>query len=888
MKKLFLILILFLPFYLCGQKISLKGQITDSLSTPLPFANIIADPVEEGSIAFSFSDEKGNYRLSLEKNITYSLTVSHMGFLPDTLTFKPKKDSVLNFKMQPASESLDAVKLTYRQPIKVKEDTLIYRTDVFATGRERKLRDLIRNLPGMEIDRAGNVKVQGKKVTRVMVEDKIFFTGDSKLAVNNIPADAVDEIEVMDNYSRVGFLKGLEDSEEMAMNIRLKKEKKQFVFGEIEAGGGIENRYKLSPSLYYYSPKTTFNLLGDLNNTGQKSFTLNDYRKLEENSNKLIMRTRGYSSVKADDFAQSLSQSDYKKSINKFAGLSFSHDFNAKSRLASYGIWSAMNNQTQVETINNYYSLGNTLEDRQDHEIQKPNFGIGKLSLESLLNTYTDLSLNTYFKYSNSHFLDEFSSVIQQDSYFIKTNRQIEDLSFRQEAEWHKQFNKKHTTSASVQYEFKKDHPNTEWFTDRTILEEILPWVAEPIYKINQFKENSGHHFDAVLKHYLVLNRFNHLYFSLGGNLSFDKYSSSEAQVLEDQHLNDFSTAGFGNELNLNLRDLYSGIQYKTQQGNLTVRPGLFLHQYFWTVQQFGETGKHQKTLLLPELNAKLKLKNAHLITFDYKLKSQFPQVSQFAEGYILQSFNRVFRGNRELNHELYHQLNLWLNKIDLPNNLFYHLLVGYNIYEKRIVNTLINEKGIDFISTPAGYGFENQMLNLNGKLEKGFGKIKANLGIRLTKVDYETPFNDKTLKQHQNSSSFNIGLRTNYDNFPNLDLSYQKSFSSFMSVSKSKFETDIFSATLEYNILENIGVMLDYEFENYKNKSLGHHNFFNIANATVFYEKKNSPWRFEVTGSNIFNERYKRRNSFSSLVISDKKTFILPGMVLLNIVYKL
>ncbi|WP_339614016.1 hypothetical protein [uncultured Winogradskyella sp.] len=138
------------------------------------------------------------------------------------------------------------------------------------------------------MDREGNVMVNGKKVTKVLVENKPFFTGDSKLAVNNIPADAVAKVEILDNYNEVAMLKGLQDSEDMAMNILLKEDKKKFVFGDVEVGAGIEDRYLVHPNLFYYSPKTNLNFIGDLNNQGIKSFSFNDYLEFDGGFGRLI------------------------------------------------------------------------------------------------------------------------------------------------------------------------------------------------------------------------------------------------------------------------------------------------------------------------------------------------------------------------------------------------------------------------------------------------------------------------------------------------------------------------------------------------------------------------------------------------------------------------
>ena len=93
-------------------------------------------------------------------------------------------------------------------PVSVKGDTLIYNADSFKSGTEKKLEDVLNKLPGVEVTEDGEIEVEGKTVTKVMVEGKDFFDGDSKLAVKNIPANALDKIQVLKNHNEVGQLKG--------------------------------------------------------------------------------------------------------------------------------------------------------------------------------------------------------------------------------------------------------------------------------------------------------------------------------------------------------------------------------------------------------------------------------------------------------------------------------------------------------------------------------------------------------------------------------------------------------------------------------------------------------------------------------------------------------
>src|SRR5690554_582100 len=234
-----------------------------------------------GTMKYYITQADGKYYLDLDQNIPYEVSASYIGYERAVITYTPTtKNDIHDFVLSSSNESLETVTIKY-EPIEFKKDTIVYNVAAFNTGSERKLRDVLKNLPGVEVDRDGKVTVNGNPVSRVLVENKVFFTGNSRLAVNNIPADAVNKVEVLENYSDIALLKGLEDSEETVLNIVLKEDKKQFVFGDIEAGGGIEERYLIYPKLFYYSPKTSVNFIADINNLSEKSFTLQDYIEFE-------------------------------------------------------------------------------------------------------------------------------------------------------------------------------------------------------------------------------------------------------------------------------------------------------------------------------------------------------------------------------------------------------------------------------------------------------------------------------------------------------------------------------------------------------------------------------------------------------------------------------
>src|SRR5690606_21573494 len=160
----------------------------------------------------------------------------------------------LPIQMEGEGIMLEGIEIVHEMPVSIKGDTIIYNADSFTSGTERKLEDVLKKLPGVEVDEDGNIKVEGKEVSKLMVEGKDFFDGDTKLGAKNIPADAIDKVQVLRNYNENDQMRSVTDNQDnLAMNIKLKEGKKNFWFGEISAAAGNDERYVLNPKLFYYS-----------------------------------------------------------------------------------------------------------------------------------------------------------------------------------------------------------------------------------------------------------------------------------------------------------------------------------------------------------------------------------------------------------------------------------------------------------------------------------------------------------------------------------------------------------------------------------------------------------------------------------------------------------
>jgi hypothetical protein len=282
MKKFITLLLLFVATITYAQ-VELKGVVLDSLGTPLELANVIAINKETSALeSFSVTAEDGKFLLSLSENQTYNMQISYIGMKTFEEELSTQETNIKkDYNLSP-DNSLDMVELSYEMPVTVRGDTLIYNADSFKNGSERKLEDVLKNLPGVEINEDGQIEVEGKVVNKLMVNGKDFFDGDTKLASKNIPSKAVDKIQVLRNYSEVGQLSGVTNNQDnVAINIKLKEGKESFWFGNVTAGVGVaqeEGLYVVQPKLFFYSPKFSLNFIGDLNNIGETALSRRDIR----------------------------------------------------------------------------------------------------------------------------------------------------------------------------------------------------------------------------------------------------------------------------------------------------------------------------------------------------------------------------------------------------------------------------------------------------------------------------------------------------------------------------------------------------------------------------------------------------------------------------------
>ena len=262
----------------------LEGIIADSTGVGLPAATVVLmHPKDSIMSSFGVSDPNGHFLLKRVAPGEHLLQISYLGYEPYyqrfTLDVQTPKLNLGTLKLQPANTLLKGVDINaQRAPMAFKKDTVEYNAGAFQTQPGSVVEDLLKKLPGVEVQSDGSIRAHGERVQNVLVEGKEFFGQDPKIATKNLPADAVDKVQVYDKKSERAEFTGIEDGrDEKTINLKLKEDKKNGYFGNANAGYGTEERYEGRFNINSFGKKTQMSALGLANNNNQPGFSFDDY-----------------------------------------------------------------------------------------------------------------------------------------------------------------------------------------------------------------------------------------------------------------------------------------------------------------------------------------------------------------------------------------------------------------------------------------------------------------------------------------------------------------------------------------------------------------------------------------------------------------------------------
>ncbi len=250
---------------------TLFGSVTDTAGESLPQASVRVLAARDSSLVkAAVTNNNGRFTISGIKQGKYLIEASYVGFEAQTrpVTVGEKDIRLKPFALSEGSIALkEAVVTGIKTPVKVMEDTIEFNADSYKTQPNAVVEDLVKRLPGAEVDSEGKITVNGKEVKKILVDGKEFFADDPTVASRNLPVEMIDKLQVVDRKSDLARMTGVDDGEdETVINLTVKKGMNNGWIGNIEAGYGTDDRYKANFNFNRFWDGNQFTILGSANN----------------------------------------------------------------------------------------------------------------------------------------------------------------------------------------------------------------------------------------------------------------------------------------------------------------------------------------------------------------------------------------------------------------------------------------------------------------------------------------------------------------------------------------------------------------------------------------------------------------------------------------------
>lgn len=316
---------------------------------PIESATVYVERIKDSTIVtYTISDKDGKFKL---QNSTYDSSlnffVSYVGYetyLKKLTIDKEKIDlGTISLKL---NNQLDEVLIKSTAPITIKKDTLEFNVKSFKTKKDANVEDLLKQLPGVEVDEEGKITVNGKEVNKILVNGKPFFGNDPTITTKNLTKDIIEKIQIVDTKTKSQAFTGeAGDDENKTINLTIKEENNKGVFGRVSAGAGTDKRYEFAGMANFFDNDQRISVLVGGNNTNSPGFSFGEISKMFGNGGGISFNSNGTFSVGGRSFGggQGITTS-------RNAGLNYADKIGENSDISGDYFYSSSNSENETSS----------------------------------------------------------------------------------------------------------------------------------------------------------------------------------------------------------------------------------------------------------------------------------------------------------------------------------------------------------------------------------------------------------------------------------------------------------------------------------------------------------------------------------------------------------
>ncbi len=881
-KKYFIVFINCLILSLSGnfaysQSIVL-GKVTDTLQNPIPFANVIVKAHnQEAIIAYTTTEENGHFQFSIDKEGSHEVTASSISFQKKTeiLFLERNQNYKLDFILKEEIFTLDEVILHSERAITVKKDTIIFRADAFKRGNEETVEDLLKNIPGIDIASDGKIKIGGKEIEKVMVEGDDLFEKGYALLTKNLDASVIDKVEVYEKYSNNRLLKGIEDSDRVALNLTLKENVKNKVFGSLKPGYGLasENRYDASANIISFRKKNKFYGFANFNNVGiEATAALSEMMDSGENNFGNIGNDGTASPfIKLINYKPDVGEERTNFNNAEMGAFSDIYSISPKTKLKTVGFLNWDENDFFRKSRDTYFLPSGDFTTAEDYKLYGKTFsGFAHTQL-----TY-DISKTEMFEYSGKYsgnrsetntsllFNNDFSNEYLDENPF-SVNQRL------------KYTNKIKANQVLILKGYYLHSANPQKYKNSRFLFEDLFQNDNETTGVSQNSNNTLNTmgFDAGL---FTRRTNNDLWEAKIGLDYADNHHVSELGLMGI----DEKPEGFQNDSKYKQLNVFFEPSYRLKMGSFAFTGNIRFVQNFTDLTNEDNTLDSSPFFINPKITADWELNKNHRVISFFKYEKKNPSLKNVQNGYVLNQYNRFSKG---------------LENIEpLESSTFFLNYTLGNILSTFYANTsFIYVRDFDYLGSKAVITPDytlNELIRLKNKEFFSFqtepniyiGSISQNLKIKLgyNKQNFENSVNGDL--RTVTASTFNYGLevRSAFIGPFNFHIGTEWFNSSYKTTLKQESTRNLSFLDIVYEPIKNLNFSLNSSRYYFSDLDRDNDTYY-FMDFEAKYQVIKNRLSMSVVGKNLLNTRTFRNVNISDTGIFTSEYRLLPRFFLLK-----
>jgi hypothetical protein len=724
-----------------------KGLVVDTAQQALPFTTVVLlQPTDSVLYKFAITNKSGIFTLDKVKPGNYVLQISYMGFQNMARMIEVKQQKVANigtFRLAENYELVDEVSIEADHiPILFKKDTIEYNANAFKTKDNAVVEDLLKQLPGVEVERDGSIKAQGEKVEKLLVDGKEFFGDNPEIATKNLPANAVDKVQVFDKLSELAEFTGVDDGDRMkTINLEMKEDHKKGYFGNATLGYGGDDRYKGKFNLNRFTDKMQFSVLGSANNINEQGFSFDDYIGFMGGLQNLISGGGGTMMLEMDDLPMSMGMNTENGLYTmQGGGANLNIDLTEKSRLIGNYFYNHIQHDLERDRFQKNFlfddsysttSIENNESDYSSHQAD--------LKLKHQFDTLQNMTASFAFRAKGSDLINQLhqenlnlngvSNSVQSSEEAFSTN-----LYLRGNLVYRRKLGKKgRSLVVNLSYNHQEDTTNMLINSQNDLM--LLDTLGEDFATLllqEQLKENQHQTLTTGFTYTEPIRTFQYIKVKYRNSVDQDNSVKDfyDIQNTQEQIYNELLSNDFRSRYNYNNADLI--YQFSNKKHFLNISAGA---QFTVLEGEASEQMLDRKEYwnFVPYARYEYKFSTSNRLSASYSTNVSTPYIRQLQP--VIDNSNplNLYIGNPELEPEFTHSGNVhyMLHSSYAFTSLFTN--IGVNVTRNKITNSVMIDDKLVRIVSPVNVEEDLSISNYTSfNTPIKFIRSKVNLGLNL------------------------------------------------------------------------------------------------------------------------------------------------------------